>query len=104
MNVRFVAAMLAFGQLLYSSSPLLAQPKYSPLNRAETRAYHACLYAHWIDGYCRFDAWGVSDYSFSKCIVANGGCECVIANDGYGYWGSEVDDACRALYPERHYK
>jgi hypothetical protein len=104
MNVRFMATVLAFGQLLISASPLFAQTQYSPINRAERRAYHACLYAHWIDGYCRFGAWGISDYSFSNCVIANGGCECVIANNEYVNWGPDVDYACRTLYRRHRYR
>jgi hypothetical protein len=49
------------------------------------RAYHACLYTKWIDRYCWFHVWGVTQTSFRDCVVANGGCECVNAN--VGYWG-----------------
>jgi hypothetical protein len=100
MNLRLMAAILAAGQLLVSTSPLLAQPEYSRLSRAEKRAYHACLYAHWIDTYCRFHAWAYNgESSVRDCIIANGACGCVIADDEY--WRSEVDDACRSLYSAR---
>lgn len=96
MNFRFMAAVLATCQILIGSSPLLAQEDSgSPLTRAEKRVYHACLYAHWIDSYCRFHAWGFTNGTFRECVVANGGCECVIANRGY--WGPDVDEACRPI-------
>jgi hypothetical protein len=95
MNLRFVAVVLTMCQVLINSTPLFAQDEFGSLTRPEKRAYHACLYAHWIDGYCRFHAWGFNGGSFRECVVANGGCECVVANRGY--WGPDVDDACWAV-------
>ena len=98
MNVRLMVAILAACQILVSSSPLFAQRYFPPpLDFREKRVYHACLYAHWIDNYCRFHAWGFNDQSFRDCVVANGACECVVANGGY--WGVDIDDACRAQFP-----
>ncbi len=98
MNVRLMAAILALCQILTSTSPLLAQSYFPPpLTNSEKRVYHACLYAHWIDNYCRFHAWGFNDQSFRDCVVANGACECVFSNGGY--WGANIDEACRAQFP-----
>lgn len=103
MSVRVVAAVIAACQILVlsSSSPLLAQLAqdqfYGPLAPREKKIYHACLYAHWIDNYCRFHAWGFNDESFTNCVIANGACGCVFANGGY--WGPNIDSACRALPP-----
>jgi hypothetical protein len=100
MNVRLMAAILALCQILISSSSVLAQQYFvPPLAKPEKRVYHACLYAHWIDSYCRFHAWGFTDGSFQDCVIANGACDCVFANGGY--WGPAVDDACRASLPGR---
>jgi hypothetical protein len=93
MNVRFMSAVLATC-LILMSSPLVAGPDLALLSSGDKRVYHACLYAHWIDGYCRFHAWGFADASFRDCVIANGACDCVFANGGY--WGPYVDDACRA--------
>ena len=99
MTIRLVLAVLVACGLLIKSSPLLAEDNYGLLSPAEKRVYHACLYAHWIDSYCRFHAWGYNELSFRDCVIANDGCKCVIANGGY--WGPTVDDACRVLYHER---
>ena len=93
MHVRVVAAVLTACQILITS-PLLAQDLPS---RAEKRAYHACLYASFIDNYCRFHAWGFGEQAFRECVIANGACEC-----SYGAsWGSIVEDVCRPLSQAR---
>jgi hypothetical protein len=95
MKIRLMTTVLAVGLLM--SSHVLAQDGL--LSRPEKKVYHACLYAHYIDHYCRTRAWGFNHYSFRECVIANGACECVIANGGY--WGPYVDDACRAVYSAR---
>src|SRR5260370_35991509 len=98
MIVRFVTGAVAICQVLLSLSPLFAQSGL--LTPPEKRVYHACLYAHYIDHYCRTHAWGFNHQSFRDCVIANGACQCVLANGGY--WGPYVDDACRALPAYRH--
>lgn len=85
--------LIACGILISASS--LAEAGLILLSPAEKGVYHACLYAHWIDSYCRFHAWGFTEASFRDCVIANGGCECVIANGGY--WGPGVDETCAAI-------
>jgi hypothetical protein len=99
MNIRLAVWVLAACQILVTSSPLLARDDYGLLTRGEKRVYHACLYAHYIDYYCRTHAWGFNQQSFRDCVIANDACECSIANGGY--WGPYIDDACRALHPAR---
>lgn len=94
MNARSMLAVLTACLVLVSSSPLLAQDDPGLLNRSEKKVYHACLYAHYIDYYCRTHAWGFNRLSFRECVIANGACTCVFANGGY--WGPDVDEACRA--------
>jgi hypothetical protein len=101
MNVGRMAAIVMVCQILISASPVRAQVGTILLNGPEKRASHACLYAHWLDAYCRFRGWTYTHVSFGDCVVANGGCECVLANNGY--WGPDVDDACRALYTARRH-
>src|ERR1700757_5122049 len=95
MSIRFAAGILAACQILLTSSPLLAGDDYGLLTRSEKRTYHACLYAHYIDNYCRTHAWGFNRQSFRDCVIANGACECPL-NQG-GYWGPYIDDACRVV-------
>jgi len=99
MNFRyFMAAVLTAFWMLISSSALLAQGD-GLLSRADKRAYHACLYARWIDGYCRFHGWDYVSESFADCIIANDGCQCAYAKGGY--WGPDIDQACAAVVAHR---
>jgi|SRR5271155_1465705 len=101
MEVRLIVASLTACWLLIGLSPVVAQDGSGFRTWAEQRAYHACLYADWIDTYCRYQAWGASDWSFQNCVIANDACGCVIASGGH--WGTGVDDACRAVFqPRRH--
>jgi hypothetical protein len=46
------------------------------LTRSELRAYHACLFAAWVEDYCRGNAWRPTaswDRVFLSCVAANGG-------------------------------
>jgi hypothetical protein len=99
MNIRLLWAIVLGCGILINSSSLRAQDDYGLPSRAEKRVYHVCLYAHWIEGYCRFHAWGFGAASFRDCVIANDGCRCVIANGGY--WGPFIDDACHFLYRDR---
>jgi hypothetical protein len=96
---RFTLALVTTCLILVGATPLFAQDDYGLLARGEKRVYHACLYAHYIDHYCRTHAWGFNRLSFSECVIANGACDCVLANGGY--WGPPVDDACRATHRVR---
>jgi hypothetical protein len=95
MNFRFALRALTVCGILIGSTPLFAQVQYGPLTPGEKRMYHACLYAHFIDNYCRFHAWGYFPQAFRDCVIANNGCGCAIA-DG-PYWEPDIDDACRVV-------
>lgn len=95
MNVRVKVAVLTVCQVLISSSPIFAQDSVL-LSRSDKREYHACIYARWIDGYCRYSAWGAYNWTFRDCVIANGACGCA------ENWGSDVVDACQALYRPAH--
>ena len=99
MNIRLISVVLTVCGILVNSFPLRAQDDHGLLSPAEKRAYHACLYAHWIENYCRFHTWGYSEASLRNCVIANNGCGCVIAKGGY--WGPFIDDACHFLYRSR---
>jgi hypothetical protein len=101
MNLRLLSAALLACQSLTYSLPVFAQGDLGLLTPGEKQVYHACLYAHYIDNYCRFHAWGFNKLSFRDCVIANGACECVFANGGY--WGPYIDAACRA-YPQPRFR
>ncbi len=94
MNVRLLAAVLAACQILISPSSLLAQDAFGYRIRPEDQPYHACLYAHFIENYCRFHNWGWTDRSFRDCVIAHGACDC-------GSWGPDVAAACQTLVSVR---
>ena len=77
MKVLVTAATLVVGHLLVSSSPAFAQQRLgSRFTAAETRAYNACLFAAWIDDYCRGNSWRPTanrDRVYATCVAANGG-------------------------------
>lgn len=76
MKILVTVATLAVGQFLTNSSPAFSQEQWRLLTPAQTTAYHACLTAAWIAGFCRGHAWGLFasyDRTYSECILANGG-------------------------------
>jgi hypothetical protein len=99
MNLRFLLAVFIAWQMVLGSAPLFAQT--TNLAPREKRTYHACLYSHWIDNYCRFFAWGASNWTFQDCVIANGGCDCVFANGEY--WGPDIVSACSEQVPRHHF-
>ena len=73
MKVLVTAAMLVVGHLVVSSSPAFAQSRFTAV---DTRAYNACLFAAWIEDYCRGNSWRPTanrDRVFAACVTANGG-------------------------------
>jgi hypothetical protein len=64
------AAVLA--AVLANTSALEAQNRPRLLTPAESRIYHACLKAAWIDDYCRSRSFGFLASSYDACLVANG--------------------------------
>jgi hypothetical protein len=94
MSVRFMIAILAGCQIaLCCPSSVLAQDDWAVLNPREKRAYHACLYASFINEYCRSHAWGSPEGAFRECVIANGAGGVRV---GFPYWGLATNDACRA--------
>jgi hypothetical protein len=67
---------LVFGLLLIVSPPALARQQRILLTPAQTRFYHACLTADWVEGYCRAHAWGIFDTydrTEAECVAAEHG-------------------------------
>jgi hypothetical protein len=94
MSFRFLAAVLAIYQIVIAPSPLLAGERSPLLTPSEKRAYHDCLYASFIDDYCRFHAWGTSEAAFRECVIANAAGRIPF---GFSYWSFGTYDACRAV-------
>ena len=58
MKALVMAATLVVGaHFLFNGTPAFAQDVL--LSRAETRAYHACLYAAWVEDNCRNPLWAI---------------------------------------------
>jgi hypothetical protein len=76
MRVLLTAATLVVVHFLINCAPAFAQERWSLLTPAETRAYHACLTAIWVEDYCRSTAWRVFvryDRTYPACVLANRG-------------------------------
>ncbi len=77
MKALVMAATLVAGHCLISSSSAFAQERYGViLTPRESRAYHACLFAAWIEDYCSGNSWrptSSADRVFPSCVIANGG-------------------------------
>jgi hypothetical protein len=95
MKVLVTAAILVVSQLLISLSPALPQQRLgSRFAATETSAYNACLFAAWIDDYCRGNSWrptASEDRVYRACIFANGGGRFPLA----GRTTNNTDDYCR---------
>jgi hypothetical protein len=69
MKVVAISATLVAGLFLINSAPARAEERGGPLlTPGQTRAYHACLHAAWVEDYCRENSRAVS-----ACIAVNGG-------------------------------
>jgi len=94
MKFRFLAVAFAICQIIFSSSVGLAGEYGRILSPGEKRAYHACLYASFIEHYCRSHAWPWSEAAFRECVIANGAGKIAA---GLPYLGWDTYRACRAL-------
>jgi hypothetical protein len=93
MKFRFLIAALALWQIGLCPSVSLAGGPGRILSPGEKRAYHDCLYASFIERYCRFHAWGWSEAAFRECVIANGAGR---IPPGVPYWGWGSYHECRA--------
>jgi hypothetical protein len=60
--------MLVIAGVLMSCLPASAQDGWGLLTPVQARAYHACLYAAWVEDYCHENSRAIG-----ACIIANGG-------------------------------
>jgi hypothetical protein len=68
MKAVVAACGLLAGYLLINCSPALAGERWGVLTPEQRRAYHACLYAAWVQDYCEENSRSVV-----ACIIAHGG-------------------------------
>lgn len=69
MRSAVIGSTLIVGYLLAQGSSALAQDQWGGmLSPVQREAYHACLYAAWVQDYCQENSRAVG-----ACIVANGG-------------------------------
>ena len=76
MRTVILAALLFIGALLVNGAPARSQEARVLMTPAQTRAYHACMTAAWVQDYCKTHAWGIfSTYDRTRveCIAANRG-------------------------------
>jgi hypothetical protein len=69
---KLVALAAVLAAVLANASSLEAQDRPRLLTPGESRIYHACLKAAWIDDYCRSRSFGFLATSYDACLVANG--------------------------------
>jgi hypothetical protein len=70
------AAALVSGCLLASGSSAFSQDAGVLLTPQQTRAYHACMTAAWLQDFCASHAWGIFatfDRTNAECFIANRG-------------------------------
>jgi hypothetical protein len=70
------ATALVGGCLLAYGSPAFSQDARLLLTPQQTRAYHACLTAAWVQDFCGSHAWGIFatfDQTKAECITADRG-------------------------------
>jgi hypothetical protein len=65
------------GLVLACSSAAFAEVPFHAFATTDTRAFNACLYAAWVEDYCRNIAFWSSSRSFGESFLA-----CVYANKG----------------------
>jgi len=68
MKALVAAWVLLASYLLINCAPALAGTPWGMLTPEQRRAYHACLYAAWVQDYCEENSRSVV-----ACIIANGG-------------------------------
>ena len=77
MKVIAIVAALIAGHLLTGGSPAFSQePSRVLLTPEQTKAYHACLTAAWVQEYCHTHAWGIFgtyDRTEAECVAADRG-------------------------------
>jgi len=76
MRVILAATSLIVGQLMTGGSPAFSQQPRVLLTPEQTRTYHACLTAAWVQEYCRTHAWGIFgsyDRTEAECVAADRG-------------------------------
>jgi hypothetical protein len=91
-----VAIALAASQLWIDGLAAFAQEREGVLlTRGEARAYHACLFAAWVEDYCRENSWKPTanwDRVYLTCVAANGGGRFPLAGRNW----RNTDDYCAA--------
>ena len=73
MKALVMVAALVVGHFLINGTPAFAQERRGPLlTPAETRAYHACLYAAWVEDNCRIRSGKLGesyDRNYAACVA-----------------------------------
>jgi hypothetical protein len=76
MRVTVIATGLIVGYILTAGSSAFSQEPRLLLTPVQTRIYHACLTAAWLQDYCSSHAWGIFatyDRTRAECVAANHG-------------------------------
>ena len=101
MKFSYLIVTMVMTYMALNTSNAVAQERL--LTRPQQRAYYACLYAAWIDDYCRFHSWSIFvgyEGAFRACILANEGGKFPI--EGRGFVSAE-NYCWSAVQGERRY-
>lgn len=74
MRTILIATAVIVGQFLTEGSPAFSQVPQVLLTPEQTRVYHACLTAAWLQEYCDSHSWGIFgtyDRTNDECLAAN---------------------------------
>ena|ERR1700730_4460470 len=100
MRLDLIAGVATLCCVFIATSSALSQDYVRPMTPAQKRDYHACLYAAYIDDYCRYNYQGsFSEQSFRECVIANRAGTSAFRYRTY--WGFGAEDYCRAVVETR---
>lgn len=102
MKALVMTAALVAGHFLISGTPAFAQEGSGPplLTSAETRAYHACLYAAWVEDNCRIRSGRLGEHYDRVYPTCTAWTERIFPLDGRRFWQNNNEycwNAARAV-------
>jgi hypothetical protein len=103
MKTLVAVAMVGVSCWLIAGSPAVAQQQRILLTPEQTKIYHACLTAAWLQEYCNSHAWGIFatfDRTKIECVAADRGDIYSLSGRGYfenteGYCWNQAHEFAR---------
>ena len=105
MKALVLAATLIVSQAFINCSPLYAEDRSGVLlTPTEMRAYRACLFAAWVEDYCRENSFRLTanwNRVFAACVAANGGGRFPLVSPDWHRTDEYCWNAARGVFPPR---